>query len=45
MLQPGMIVSAVPDLPLVIGLPFGLLAAMCAVSVGLWVILGRVNRP
>jgi len=39
-----MILTSAPDLPLVIGLPFLLLLLGCAVTVGLWVLLGRVTR-
>lgn len=33
-----------PELPYVIGVPFGLLLLSCVAGVMLWVLLGRVSR-
>ena len=40
-----MLLVTAPGLPLVVGLPFALLLAMTAVTLGIWFVMGRLTRP
>jgi hypothetical protein len=39
-----MLLVTAPGLPLVVGLPFLLLLAMCVAALGIWFVMGRVSR-
>jgi hypothetical protein len=44
MLAVTMVLTAAPDLPFVIGLPFGLLLLVCVLGVAIYTLMGRVKR-
>ncbi|HEX4579721.1 MAG TPA: hypothetical protein VH498_06930 [Candidatus Dormibacteraeota bacterium] len=39
-----MLLSPAPDLPFVIGLPFGLLLVVCALGFAMYTVMGRIKR-
>ena len=43
MLRLGMLLTAAPDLPLVIGLPVGLMLAAFAAAIGTFIVLARLR--
>lgn len=39
-----MVLTGAPDLPFVIGLPFGLLLLVCALGAAAYTLIGRIKR-